>query len=306
MLYLKIKHKKGRQENMKTKKIISTLIISIFLLNLLTLVGCNNKIDEPNLDKKPIINVSIAPEKTMVEAVCGDLADVVILIPPGSNPENYAPTPLKMENFSKASLYFSIGVPTEEANILPNIGDVKVVSLADEVNAVYDDRSFESGQRDPHIWLSPKRVSVMIDVIAREMGEIDSKNKETYTNNANAYQTQLNALDQEIKEMLNGVENKKFIVYHPAFGYIADDYGLEMYALEKDGKESTPQYLQEMIDLAKKENIKVIFYQEEIDGSQSEAFAEEINGKTIQLSPLAADYISNFKNMVNTIAEVMK
>ena len=58
--------------------------------------------------------------------------------------------------------------------------------------------------------------------------------------------------------------------------------------------------------LAKEENIKVIFYQEEIDSSQSEAFAEEIGGKTIQLAPLAADYINNLKNMAQTMAEAMQ
>jgi len=99
---------------------------------------------------------------------------------------------------------------------------------------------------------------------------------------------------------------KKFIVYHPAFGYLADDYGLTMVALEQEGKEATPQQLEKIIDLAKKENIKAIFYQEEIDSSQSEAFAEEIGGKTIQLAPLAADYIGNLKNMAETMAEVMQ
>lgn len=79
-----------------------------------------------------------------------------------------------------------------------------------------------------------------------------------------------------------------------------------MYALEEDGKEATAQHLEEMVDLAKEENIKVIFYQEEIDSSQSEAFAEEIGGKTIQLSPLAADYINNLKNMAQTMAEAMQ
>ncbi|MGB4659342.1 MAG: zinc ABC transporter substrate-binding protein, partial [Mobilitalea sp.] len=127
-----------------------------------------------------------------------------------------------------------------------------------------------------------------------------------YEQNAVDYIAQLDEVDQEIKDALKGVESKNFIVYHPAFGYIADDYGLKMYALEEEGKEATAQHLQDMIDLAKEENIKVIFYQEEIDSSQSEAFAEEIGGKTIQLAPLAADYINNLKNMAKTMAEAMQ
>jgi zinc transport system substrate-binding protein len=278
---------------------------------MLLFTGCNGKTagssnSESSTTQKPIIAVSIVPEQTFVTAVCGDLAEVVTMVPPGNSPENYEPTAELMEKFEKASLYFSIGVPTEEANILPNIGDTTVISLADKVAAVYSDRTFESGERDPHIWLSPKRVKVMIETIADEMSKLDPDNADTYEENAQAYIGQLDALDTQIKTALDGVQSKKFIVYHPAFGYLADDYGLTMYALEEDGKEATAQHLQEMIDLAKKENIKVIFYQEEIDSSQSQSFAEEIGGKTIQLAPLAADYINNLKNMAETMAEVME
>ncbi len=256
--------------------------------------------------EKPIIAVTIVPEQTFAEAVCGDLAEVITMVPPGNSPENYEPTAEEMEKFSDASLYFSIGVPTEEANILPNVGNVKVVALQDAVSAVYPERTFESGERDPHIWLSPKRVKVMVETIAQEMSELDEANKETYEKNAEAYIEQLDALDKQITSALEGVQSKKFIVYHPAFGYFADDYGLTMYALEEDGKEATAQHLQDMVDLAKKENIKVIFYQEEIDSSQSAAFAEEIGGKTMQLAPLAANYIENLKSMADLMAEVMQ
>lgn len=272
---------------MKAKKSICTLLgLSLFLCMLL-IAGCNKTTgisdSENSTTKKTIIAVSIVPEQTFVKAVCGDLAEVVTMIPPGNSPENYEPKPSEIERFSKASLYFSIGVPTEEANILPNVGNIKVISLAEKVATVYPDRTFQSGERDPHIWLSPKRVKVMIDTIADEMSKLDPDNADTYKENSKAYITQLDALDEQIKSALEGVQSKKFIVYHPAFGYLANDYDLAMYALEDEGKEATAGHLQEMIDLAKAENIKVIFYQEEIDSRQAKAFAEEIGGKTIQL-----------------------
>lgn len=288
------------------RKVIRNVVGAAMILSTVCLFGCSNEVKEEEVKEKPMIAVSIVPEQTFVEAVCGDLVDIVTLVPSGSSPENYEPTAQEMEKFSDASLYFSIGVPTEEANILPNVGDIKVISLQDEVAAVYEDRTFESGERDPHIWLSPKRVKVMVETIAKEMSELDPDNKGTYEQNAADYIVKLDEVDQEIKDALKGVESKNFIVYHPAFGYIADDYGLKMYSLEEEGKEATAQHLQDMIDLAKKENIKVIFYQEEVDSSQSEAFAKEIGGKTIQLSPLAADYIDNLKNMAQTMGEAMQ
>lgn len=288
---------------MTMKKILCAGTCLSFLLSIPLLSGCGKEITDET--EKIIIAVSVVPQKTYVEAVCGDLAQVITMIPPGNSPENYEPTPVEMEQFGKAALYFSIGVPAEKANILQNTGDTKVIALADKVAAVYPDRKFESGERDPHIWLSPKRVKVMVESIANEMSKIDPLHTDTYEKNSQAFIQKLDELDGQIRSALSGVQSKKFIVYHPAFGYIADDYGLTMYALEEEGKEATPRNLQKMIDLAKKENIKVIFYQEEIDSSQSEAFAEEIGGKTVQLAPLSPNYIENLKKMAATMAEAM-
>ena len=291
------------------KKIILAHVISALIMSFIISItsGCstNEKVNG-TIDKKHIIAVTIVPEQTFVKAVCGDLAEVIALVPPGNSPENYEPTPIQMEKFSKAELYFSIGVPTEEANILPNVGNTKVISLQKEVSSVFVDRTFESGERDPHIWLSPKRVKVMIEVIKRELSTLDPVNKNIYEKNASDYLKQLDSADKQILSVLKEVKNKKFIVYHPAFGYLADDYGLTMYELDEEGKEATAQRLQQMVDLAKMENIKVIFYQQEIDSHQSQAFAEEIGGKTIQLAPLDADYIGNLKKMADVMAEVMK
>jgi len=287
---------------LKNKTVLSGLLVML----LLALTGCNTlpKTTEV-VDGKMKIAVSIVPEQTFVQAVCGDFVDIITMIPPGSSPETYEPTPQQMQEFSQASLYFSIGVPTEAASILPNAGEIKVVDLAAAAAAVYPDRTFATGERDPHIWLSPRRVVVMIETIAREVSELDPAHQAIYQSNAQSYIKELQALDQKISAAVEASQIKKFIVYHPAFGYIAEDYGLTMYALEEEGKEATAKHLQEMVDLAKQENIKVIFYQEEIDSRQSEAFAEEIGGTTRNLAPLAADYIKNLESMAEAIAGVI-
>jgi len=287
---------------MKGKRLITLLLICSMLLQ----TGCTSKTEEYT-DDKLIVAVTIVPEQTFVEAVCQGLAQVITLIPAGYSPESYEPSPELMEKFNNASLYFAIGVAAEKATILSKVGEnTTVISLQDDVSYVYEDRTFESGERDPHIWLSPKRAIVMVQSIVREMSKIDPDNEAAYQANGAAYIAKLTALDETLQETFNSIDNKSFIVYHPAFGYLAEDYGLTMYALEEEGKEATVSHLQDMIDFAKKENIKAVFYQEEIDSSQSEAFAEEIGGITIQLSPLAADYINNLETMANTMAEAMK
>lgn len=290
------------------KRKLSLVLSGIILISLFVFSGCEkSKVNkEENSTNKKIVAVSIVPQETFVKAVCGDKVEVITMIPPGSSPETYEPTPQQMQKFTDLDIYFSIGVPTEEASILPTAGDVKIIPLAEKVASVYDDLKIGDEGRDAHIWLSPKRVKVMVEAIAEEMGKLDEENKQLYNQNAENYIKQLDELDKEIKDVAETIEQKKFVVFHPAFGYIADDYGLEMFSLEEEGKEATPQHLQDMIDLAKKENIKVIFYQAELDLNQAKAYAEEVGGKTEQLEPLAADYIVNLKKMINTIAEANK
>jgi len=303
-------------KNRMTKSLRMLLLLTLVAGCLWGITACRNKAQTSEqgdggsggevAGDRPVIAVTIVPQQTFVKAVCGDLAEVIVTVPPGYSPENYEPSPLQMQKFSKASLYFSIGVAAEANDILPYFDAAKVVALHERTVAVYPDRMFAPGERDPHIWLSPKRVQVMVEVIAQELGVLDPANRDVYRENARDYIAQLEVLDQEIKSVLGNVQNKKFLVYHPAFGYLADDYGLEMYTLEEHGKEATPQHLRRMIDLARQEQIKVLFYQEEIDSSQSIAFAEEIGGRTIQLAPLAANYIENLHNMATIMAEVMQ
>ncbi|HOV70531.1 MAG TPA: zinc ABC transporter substrate-binding protein [Clostridia bacterium] len=264
--------------------------------------GCNTNMGKNN---KLVVAVTIVPQKTFIEAVCGDMVDVVTLIPPGYSPENHEPSPMVMQKFSDADIYFAMGMPVEAASILPKAGGKKVVRLDQEVAQVYPDRYFGDGQedeRDPHIWLSPKRVIVMINAIAREMIALDGANRQIYERNAQEYIKKLEALDSEIKEIIINAKSKKFIIFHPSLGYFADDYQLAMYALEEYGKEATPKRMQELIDLAKAEGIKVIFAQAETDSKQSEAFAESIKGRKYVIDPLSADYINNLKDIANAIA----
>lgn len=279
-------------------------LAAVFSL-LIALCACSSQKNAPDSSGKPIVAVSIVPEQTFVEAVCGDLAETVVMVPPGYSPENYEPTPQEMAKFSKASIYFTIGVPAEDTSILPSVAEsTKVVPLADACAEVYDELKIDGG-RDPHIWLSPKRAVVMVRTIAVEMSALDPENASIYSANAEAYISEIDQADAEIDRLLSGLENRSFIVFHPAFGYFADDYGLKMYALEQDGKEATAAELAKMIDFAKENGIKVIFYQAEIDSSQSRAFAEELGGVTVHLDPLSAEYTENLKTMARTLAEGM-
>jgi len=258
---------------------------------------------------KMTVAVSIVPQETFVKKVAGDLVDTIIMIPPGYSPANYAPNPRDLQKLSESVLYFSIGVPTEAANIIPKLGSfndkIEVVPLHEKVERFFEMRTID-GTRDPHIWLSPRRVIEMVEIIAEKLSEYDPENTVVYEKNAREFIRELYDLNSEIALSLNGIKNKNFVVYHPAFGYFADDYGLNMIALEEHGKQATPKRIQEVVDLAKKEGIKAIFYQKEIDNRQTQAFAEEIGGITVQVVPLSPDYVNNLRKMADMFKTIIE
>ncbi len=286
-------------------------------------------------EERLVVAVSLVPQATFVKAVAGDLVEVVTMIPPGFSPANHAPSPREIRQFSNAALYFTIGVSAEEG-ILRGALDInenlKIIDLATEVAQVYPDRNFAllaskqnkedkgiktagegfcpccfvPGGRDPHIWLSPKRVKLMIEVIARELSAIDPENESIYKENAQAYLNKLASLDREIRVTFQDITSRTFIVYHPAFGYFADEYGLTMVAMEKHGKRATASHLKDVIGLAREKDIRVILYQAEFDGRQARIVANEIGGKTIQVAPLAPDYIENLTRIAQIFADILE
>lgn len=279
------------------------LLILFILVTSFSVISCN---DINTVNDKPIVAVSIAPQEAFVKAVAGDLVDVITLIPPGYSPANYEPSVKIMENLSNAEVYFTIGVPTESGNILPDIDEILVVHLEDEVSEVYPDRTFSDGGRDPHIWLSIKRVKIIIQVIADTMSSIDPANQAFYQTNASDYIDLLDQTDSQIQNEFKDFTMKTFIVFHPSYGYFADEYGINMVALEEDGKEATIQHMNEVIDLAESLQIHTVFYQIEIDSSQVNSFAEEINGESVSLNPLSSDYINNLLEMADLIGSAMR
>lgn len=284
----------------------------LLLLVCLLAAGCSDKpVSTPAPESGPLkVAVTIVPQATFVKAVGGDLVEVVTMVPPGGNPENYSPTPQQMIDFSATQIYFAIGVPTEEASIIPKLkdlnSDLKMVDLPAQVDKTYPPYRLASGARDPHMWLSPKRVKEIVNITAQELSLLDPAHKDTFAANARVYNTQLDQLDHNISNSLAGLSNRTIIVYHPAFGYFAEDYGLNMVALEEEGKAATAVDLQKVIELAKKENIKVIFYQAEMDSKQAQTLAEEINGQTEMIAPLAPDYIDNLQKTATTFARVLR
>lgn len=266
----------------------------------------------PDVKNKLTVAVGIAPEAAFVEKVAGDLANVVTMVPPGNNPETFSPSTVQMKALSDAAVYFSLNLPAEKANILPKLYDfnpkVQLVDLQAETAKVYpmlpsahDHDQQDEDTNDFHIWLSPKRAIVMVQTIADILCELDKANEKIYQANAALFIKELEALDAELKDLFKKHENKTFIIYHAAYAYFADDYGLEMIAIETEGKKASAADLQAVIKLAKERGIKTVFYQQEFDSNQARTIAQEIGGTAAKAAPLSKDYINSLRNFAAAI-----
>ena len=162
------------------------------------------------------------------------------------------------------------------------------------------------GSMDPHVWLNPANVKIICSNILETLVSIDPERSDIFKKNAQTFDQKIEDLDQYLAETFKGLNNKNFYVYHPAFGYLADRYGLRQKAVEIEGKEPSARQLAKLIDAAKKEGVKVIFVAPQFSRKGAETVASGIGGAVLEIDPLAKDYLANMRKMADNIRSGLK
>lgn len=250
------------------------------------------------------ITVSILPQKYFVERVGGNLVNVSVMVQPGESPATYEPKPEQMTALSIADAYISIGVPFEKAWLEKIQAANPAMKMVDTTQGI-DRNATSDGGFDPHIWLSPSLVKIQSETIYSALAALDPANEGVYKANLDAFISDIDELDANIRATLEQTESKKFIVIHPAWGYFAQDYGLEMIPVEVGGQEPSVQELAALIEQAKAENIKVVFAQPEFSQEDAKTIANEIEGEVILISPLNPDWLNNLRSVAETFTNVL-
>lgn len=250
------------------------------------------------------VTVSILPQRYFVERVGGEYVAVNVMVEPGASPATYEPQPEQLRALSVADVYFSIGVPFENAWLERFASVNENLLLVDTTQGI--ERLGEPGNPDPHIWLSPALVKVQSQTIYETLARLDPAHQGAYQANLESFLADIDALDADIRETLTGVENRKFMVFHPSWGYFARDYGLEQLPVEVGGQEPSAAELAALIAGAKQEGIKVIFAQPEFSTRSAETIAQEIGGEVLLISPLAPDWLDNLRRVAGAFAKAMK
>jgi zinc transport system substrate-binding protein len=278
----------------------------------------------PSLYAKVNTIVSIVPQKSIVEAIGGELVNVSVMVLPGNSPHSYEPKASQMKDLNDAKIYFAIGVEFENAWLKRFQNQNKSLKIVDTSKGIeklamikhkhddddhkghkhhdhHDDHKAES--KDPHVWTSTQNLKVIAKNIYNELISIDSKNSATYEANYKLLINKIDSVQSQIKEILKDTpKDSKFMVFHPAWGYFANEYGLIQIAVEVEGKEPKPAILVELIKEAREENIKAIFTQPEFSEKSAKVIADELGIKVIKASPLNPKWDENLINLAKAIS----
>jgi zinc transport system substrate-binding protein len=284
--------------------------VSVIILIAAIIFSCGSEKKPTSENTFPTITVSILPEKTFVEKIGGTDFKVNVLVPPGASPESHSLIPSQLKDISTSPVWFLMGHLGFEYSWKDKICDLnksmKVFDLSEGLNLIAETEEtgghVHEGGVDPHIWMSPVEVKKIAGKIKEVLTQINPPGNARYEKNYQDFVKEIDETDTAIRKIFQGCEGKTIIVFHPSLTYFARDYGLNQVSLESGGKEPLTQHVKEVVDLAKKEKIKVIYIQSEFDRENARVFAEEIGGEIIQVAPLNPDWSKNLTGM----AQIMK
>lgn len=270
--------------------------------------------------------VSILPQADFVKRIAGSRVEVEVMVGPGQSHHTYEPTPRQINRLAEAGAYFQIGLPFERAvceriaKIAPSIRLIDTtagVSFREMTGccATHDEYASDGAKqaatatghthagRDPHIWLSPRRVTSQARNIRDALVRIDPAGASEYDAGLTRFERELSELDGRVRDRLKPYAGRAFLVFHPAYGYFADEYGLEQVAVEEDGKEPSARRLVELVARARALGLKRVFVQPQFAVGGAKAVAEAIGAKIVALDPMTVDYVRDLWTLTERVAE---
>ena len=256
-------------------------------------------------DGKDRIYVTINPLRSIAEELtCGDF-EVEVLVPRGASPETFEPSAQQIAALNDANLVFKVGLIDFEQSMMANINNKqRVIDLSQGIEPLKGCCSHGHKHHthgiDPHIWCAPRTLTTMVKNMHAAL-------KERYTDStkydiaAEAILSLLSNLDKECAENIESSGVQSIMIYHPAYTYLARDYGIEQIAIEQEGKEPTPKQLRTLIDKARSQNIGIIFHQPQYNANKLSAIATESGAEIVVTDPLADDIVAEIERLIKLV-----
>ncbi|MEG1563111.1 MAG: zinc ABC transporter substrate-binding protein [Bacteroides sp.] len=282
---------------------------------LLILTACNGGQKKDGAEAKPTLTVTMETQRYFTEAIAGDRFTVCSMVPKGSSPETYDPTPEQLVSLGDSKAYLRIGYIGFEQiwmdRLLDNTPHLQVFDTSKGIDLILDTshqhtgHSHESGYGvEPHVWSSTKNALILARNTYQELCKLDKQSEPYFLGRYDSLTRIVQQTDSLIRDILAkpGTAHA-FMIYHPALSYFARDYGLHQISIEEGGKEPSPSHLKELIDLCRKENVRVIFVQPEFDRRNAEIIAEQTDTQVVPINPLSYHWQEELLNVAKALAK---
>jgi zinc transport system substrate-binding protein len=261
-----------------------------------------------------VVATSIPPHAWLIERIGGEVVEVHTVLRPGESPTTHQPSDLQVSRVLESTVFFSAGVPFESGAWFNSLdGLLEIVALQDGVtNRIMEGHSHShstppnaqgraASGMDPHAWLSPMRLMMQARIVAATLSRLDQEHAAVYAVNLESLITELVELDRLIETTMAPYAGRAFVVFHPSWGYFADDYRLEQIAVEIEGKQPTDAELTEIKRATAAQGITVVYVQPQIAGQAAHALADAIGARVETLDPLAPDVPANLRHVADSI-----
>jgi len=256
------------------------------------------------------VAVSILPQKFFVQTIGGADVRVQVMVRPGFDPATYDPTPRQLAELTQARLYFAIGVPFESSWL----GRFQAVNP--KMKIVYTQRGIQrlaaatgrpGPHPNPHIWLSPPLVRIQAANILRALVAADPAHAATFRRGYARLIDIIDAIDTKIGHKLLNVDlaNRRFMVFHPAFYYFARCYDLEEIPIQIEGKSPSPKELARLIQMARRDHIRVIFVEPQFSQRAARTLAAQIGAQVRIINPLPENWPAGMEAIAAALSEAL-
>ncbi len=255
------------------------------------------------------VAASVPPAGWVAERIGGERVAVTTLLPPGRSPHTWEPAPRELMALSRARLVVVVGhpaLPFEERLLAAarRDGEPAVVAMSDGV-ALLADSEGHGHATDPHVWLDPQAMRAAAARIAGALSVLDPAGAAAYRERLAALESEIAALDRDLRALLAPLPERRFLAYHPAWGYFAARYGLIQEAVEIGGKEPGTRGLVDLVAAARARGTRTIFVQTSVSSRGARVIAEEIGAEVVALDPLAYDWDDNLRRVAAAMAAAL-
>jgi zinc transport system substrate-binding protein len=265
----------------------------------LVLSGCSPDSGEERL----LVVVTVPPLAGLVDRVAPDQAVVTIMIPPGANPVTYEPSLSRVRAASSADLYVSVGHPAfiwESAWLagLLEPADPVVISGAAGCDLLPD---------DPHVWMSMDCARSLAERIAAAVQSTRPSAAESVASSLADLLAEMDDLKAQADGALGSRRGASFLTLHPAWGYLAHEYGLEQIAILDHGSgDAGPAELAAIVRRARELGLSNVVVQPQFSAEPALLVAGELGGATVTLDPLTRDWAASFRRAVSVLSEQVR